>query len=476
MSFEQLDLAFNPRSIAIVGASDTPPSWGHVYLQGCTQYGYQGQIYPVNPKKNELFGLKCYSSLQDIPGSVDYVISCLAAASAPDVISDCRGKGVKMVHFIAIDFDRPTTEETLRRARALGIRILGPNCLGLYNPGAGISFGFDFPREQGRVGLFVQSGGIPNQLVRYAAARGIRFSKVFSYGNGDDTNEADLLEYLRHDPETDVIACYLEGARNGKKFFQQLQQTTPDKPVIVLKAGRSSAGAQAAASHTAALAGSLSTWNGALKQANAVAVATLEELTDMMVAFSFAPPVKGRSLAIVGGSGGRSVLSADAWGEAGFDILPVPSSIAQKIKHQFPENKYYGWIKNPVDVSDMPLPNLLGGAETALLELMGKSSQFDLLSFNIAVESPFEKDIWISLLERQVSDVLRLKEEINKPLLGVLSLPAYGAEELDNWRWRFLAQQKTRLIEARVPLFLTISEAAAATGHLASYWKRRNSL
>jgi len=444
-------------------------------MYGCTRYGYQGRVYPVNPRREELFGLKCYPSLQAIPDSVDYVICCLAAAKAPDIISACHGKGVKMVHFIAMDFDQDITGETLRRARALGIRILGPNCLGLYNPGAGISFAYDFPRESGKVGLFLQSGGIPNQLVRYAAARGIRFSKVLSYGNGDDINEAELLEYFRDDPETEVIACYLEGARDGRRFFQALRETTVSKPVIVLKAGRSTAGARAAASHTAALSGSQSTWDSALKQANAVQVTTLEELTDMMVAFSFIPPLEGRGLGMIGGSGGRSVLSADAWGEAGFDIVTVPPNVTEEIKRQFPGDDY-SWVKNPLDVSAIPLPDLLGGVETVVLQLMGGNPHVDLLAFNIAVEAPFEQEIWTSMLERQVSNALRMKGEVDKPLVMVLPLPAYGSEELDNWRWQVLSRQKTRLVTAHLPLFLSINQAATSVGRLARYWERRNSL
>ncbi|UCD85254.1 MAG: CoA-binding protein, partial [Deltaproteobacteria bacterium] len=317
---DELEHAFHPRSVAVVGASDLPFSAGYFYLRHLLDYGYRGQIYPVNPNQRQASGLKTYPRLSDVPGTVDYVICCLPASKVLDLLTQCPQKEVKVVHFFTgrlsetgYEGAAELEEKILREARKLGIRLIGPNCMGIYCPKEGLSFGYDFPAEPGSVGVVFQSGGAATEFVRYASLRGVRFSKVISYGNALDLTETDFLQYLSKDPETEVIVSYIEGVKDGKRFLSALREAASAKPVIVLKAGRGVAGTRAVASHTASLAGSLRIWEGVMNQAGAVQANTLEEGIDLAVSFCFLPPFSGRRVGIVGGGGGKSVLSADEW-------------------------------------------------------------------------------------------------------------------------------------------------------------------
>ncbi len=280
----ELEAIFQPRAIAVVGASANPESLGHDYVRCLLEYGYKGAVYPVNPELSEVLGLTVYPSLRQVPGTVDYVISCIPASGVLDLVEDCRHVGVKAVHFFTARFSETGREdaalleqELLRRTRSAGIRVIGPNCMGLYDPRQGISFRTDFPKEPGSTAFLSQSGGNAVELVHHGAQRGLRFSKVISYGNGLDLDEADFLDYFAQDSETTVIVAYIEGISDGRRFMAALRRAAAAKPVIVLKGGRTSSGTRAAASHTAALAGAQQVWRVALRQAGAMEVMRLGE-------------------------------------------------------------------------------------------------------------------------------------------------------------------------------------------------------
>jgi acyl-CoA synthetase (NDP forming) len=299
-----MEAVFHPRSVAVVGASANPDSPGHDYVRSLLDFGYRGAIYPVNPRTPEILGLRAYPSLRDIPGAVDYVICCIPAEGILDLVEECREKGAKVLQLFTGRFSETgrregarLEEELGRRARTAGLRVIGPNCMGVYYPAGGLSFRPDLPREPGAVALLSQSGNNAVELVQHAAVRGLRFGKVVSYGNAADLDESDFLAYLAGDRETEVIGAYVEGVRDppqAGRFLAALRAAAAAKPVVVLKAGRTAAGARSAVSHTAALAGSHRVWSGALRQAGAVQVDTTEEAIDMLVAFAFLRP--GRRL------------------------------------------------------------------------------------------------------------------------------------------------------------------------------------
>jgi len=482
MVTEHLDLAFHPHSIAVVGASGNPGSMGHRYVAHLISYGYRGQIYPVTPYWAEVLRLKAYPSLKDIPGAVDYVICCLPASKVPNLLAECPEKGVKVVHLFTGRFSETGREdatriemEVLRRARELGIRLIGPNCMGIYHPKEGIAFTYDFPTEPGTVGMFLQSGGAATEFIHYASLRGIRFSKVISYGNALDLNEADFLEYLCQDPETRIIASYIEGVRDGRRFLNVLSRATVSKPVIILKAGRGGAGAGAAISHTAALAGSLKTWETAIRQAGAIQAQTLEEMMDLVVSFYFLPPLLGTRVGIVGGGGGRSVLSADEWEEAGFNVVRLPPEIEEEIKKTLPE-LWWGWIRNPIDVSIFPeeahATNLTGN----MMRMMAQSPHFDLLIANITVGGPFSKTELAAIIKREVEDSIDIHEKGIKPLAVVLNTGTLGVEDFDDLRWRCLAEEKTKLLAARIPVYSSAAQAGSAILPVINYYRRREGM
>jgi len=479
---DKLDAAFHPRSIAIAGASGNPLSRGYAYTLHLLNYGYRGQIYPVTINWPEVLGFKAYPTLKDIPGTVDYVICCLPAPRVPDLLSECPEKGVKVVHLFTARFSETGSEDAaeleasiLQQARELGVRIIGPNCLGIYHPREGIAFSYEFPTEPGKVGMLSQSGGAATEFIHYASLRGIRFSKVVSYGNALDLNEADYLEYFIQDSETEVIACYIEGVKDGKKLLDTLSRASRSKPVIILKAGRGSAGARSAASHTGALAGSLGIWEVAIRQAGAIQARNLEDMGNLVVSFSFLPPILGARVGVFGGGGGTSVLSADGWEEAGFSLVPLPPEIKREIEKSVPE-LWWGWIRNPVDNSILPNQakdsNLIG----KISRMMVESPDFDLIVANISVGGPSSGPQLAVSTKREVENIIQIKRNTTKPMAVVLNTGTLGVENFDSQRWRCLAERKADLIGAQVPVYPTPEEAASAIIRLVGYYQRREAI
>lgn len=255
---EELEEIFHPRSIAVVGASNNPDSSGFLYMDYLLQGGYPGRLYPINPRGEKILGIQSYPNLDDVPGEVDYVICCIAAESVPDMLRQCGRKGVKAAQL----YTARLTETGQEKARELeqiigeeakrqGVRLIGPNCTGLFYPKERITTQYDFCMEPGSVGAACQSGGISWEFSRHAALRGVRFSKVIGYGNALDLNESDFLEYFAQDEETDLIALYIEGVREGRRFFRALRETSRIKPVIILKGGKTGAGRKRAFSSPA---------------------------------------------------------------------------------------------------------------------------------------------------------------------------------------------------------------------------------
>ncbi|HEX9976456.1 MAG TPA: CoA-binding protein, partial [Dehalococcoidales bacterium] len=244
MPTHPLEELLHPRSVAVVGASDRPGGFGYSFTRHLLDYGFRGQVYPVNPNYPQILGFKAYPNLLTIPGTVDYVISCVPAGEVLNMLAECPAKGVKLVHLYTARFSETgrrqaaeLEQEVLRQARKSGIRLIGPNCMGLYYPKEGISFAYDLPREPGFTGMASQTGGGAATFVQLAAMRGIRFSKVISYGNALDFDESDYLNYFTQDSETKIIVMYIEGVKNGPKFYDALHRAAASKPVIVTKGG-----------------------------------------------------------------------------------------------------------------------------------------------------------------------------------------------------------------------------------------------
>ena len=454
-----------------MGASANPDSPGNDYVRCLIEFGFKGAVYPINPRLDELLGLKAYARLVDVPGPVDYVISCIPAEAVLPLVDECEAKQVRTLHLFTGRFretgreeDATLEAELLAKARSAGVRVIGPNCMGLYDPAQGISFRPDLPKEPGRVALISQSGNLAVELVGRSAARGVRFSRVVSYGNALDLNEADFLEYLALDSRTAVVGAYLEGTGDGRRLLAALREVAAVKPVVVLKAGRTGAGARSALSHTAALAGAREVWAAALRQAGAVRVSAGDELIDMLVAFSRWPATAGRRVGVVGGGGGRTVQSADACEDVGLTVVPLPDQIRWALRERAP--LLWDWVGNPVDQSILAGSGV-GGVQ--ILEMMTESSEFDLLAANVGEDWLLGRPDARDRLRHVVERFLEVGRKAAKPVAFVVGPPEWPEE----WRRRAVAEAHDRLVEEGMAVFPTIERAAQALSRFARYWEQR---
>ncbi|MDD5288305.1 MAG: CoA-binding protein, partial [Dehalococcoidales bacterium] len=364
MTESGLDFLFHPKSVAFVGVSSDPSrrTPAGTYLHDYIESGFPGNLYPVGQGGGEISGLKIYKSLKDIPGSVDYVVVGIPARSISGLLDEGAAKGVKAMHLFTAGFSetgsdegRNLEQEMIAKARRLGIRILGPNCMGIYCPKTSMTFSRSFPNqkaftmESGTLGFIAQSGGNSIHCVTEAIKRKVLFSKAISYGNGTDINECDFLEYFTNDPDTSMIGAYIEGVKGGKRFIEVLKKTASKKPVIIYKAGLSEGGSRTAASHTASLSGSAEVWKSLLKQAGAVQVHSIEEIVDMALLFLKMPFPKGRNIGLVGSGGGPSVHAADECYNAGL-IMPQLNSENRRRLKQLTETDAGYILGNPTDV------------------------------------------------------------------------------------------------------------------------------
>jgi acyl-CoA synthetase (NDP forming) len=469
---------FSPSSVAIVGASLNPFAGGYQFTRFLIDHGFQGKLYLVNPTSSEILGLKVYPRLTEVPeSSVDYVISCIPAGGVLSLLEDCGKKNVKLVHLFTArlketgrDKETKLQGEILGKAKKLGIRILGPNCMGIYYPKLGLSFNHELPRESGPVGGFFQSGGGAGEFVRYAALRGVRFSKVISYGNASDIDEVELLNYFASDNETKVIASYIEGVKDGKKFAEALALAAKKKPVIILKGGRGRTGAKLALSHTASLAGSVKVWQAVLKQYGAIMVSNFQELMDQVVAFTFLPPITGRRVIVAGGGGGKSMVSADVWEEEGFELPELSVAFREKLKEKVPE--LWDWVRNPIDAS------LFQGTPVVdinLLEWLSNEDGSDILVANLTQDDPLPNDIWEKMLAANfLQSVVAIKKK-GKPVVCVIETGEIGAEEMETWKWRAIAETRRQIVNQGLAVFPSPEGAAKAIRKLVNYWAWRES-
>jgi acyl-CoA synthetase (NDP forming) len=468
----EIEAILHPRSIAVVGASANPDTPGYDYVSSLQKFGYSGRIYPVNPRAQEILGLPAFSSVRDLPEQVDYVISCIPASAVLELVDDCAAKGARALQLFTARFSETGRREgaelerrLAERARAAGVRIIGPNCMGLVYPRQGISFRADIPRQPGSVGFLSQSGNLLFELTYFGGPRGLRFSKAVSYGNGLDLSEAEFLDYFAVDEETAVVGAYIEGVRDGRRFLASLTSAAARKPVVVLKGGRTAAGGRAAVSHTAALAGQQAVWDAAVTQAGALAVDTVEELIDMLIAFAHMRPGGGRRLGGVGGGGGRTVLTADLCEELGLSVPPLPEDVERRIAEKAPD--LAGWITNPVDQSILAGSGVGG---TQVLEWMDESAGIDLLLANVGEGWALGRPNAEALLARIPERFVQVGRRTRKPFAVVLGPADYGDEKL----WRLVSGARERLVAANLALFPSVERAVRAFARFVRYWEGRS--
>jgi acyl-CoA synthetase (NDP forming) len=476
---DTLETAFHPTAIAVVGASETPVSFGYHFMRHLLDYGYPGHIYPVNPDKETILGVKAYPELSSIPETVDYVICCLPAPKVLDLLPQCRSREVKVVHLLAARLSETGRQEAkdleakiLQVARSLNIRLIGPNCMGLYYPRGGLAHSYDLPKEPGTIGCVFQSGGSSALLVRYGELRGLRFSKVISYGNALDLDESDFLYYLAHDDETKIIAAYFEGVKDGRKFLKALSDAASVKPVIAIKGGQGVAGAKAAASHTAAIAGSAAIWETVFKKAGVIPAQDLSEVVDLLVAFCFLPTITGNRVGIVSAGGGLTVMAADVCEEAGLAVPPLPNDLREELRIKAPE--IWDWLGNPIDGSAVATVST-GFPETVMeiTRMMASSPSFDFIIAEYTDDNPFQQEVWSSVAKIQTEAFINLSRDKLKPLISVVSSGVVNPNGSSHRRWNMLAEQQARLVDAHIATFSTVAEAAKAIRKFIDYCRAK---
>jgi acyl-CoA synthetase (NDP forming) len=426
------DLArlFNPSTVAVIGVAREGFSYGRGLVISLLQMGFSGTVYPINPKGGEIAGLEILKRVEDTPEPIDLAIIAVPAAAVADALAACRARGAAGAVVLSAGFSESGTPEGVELERRLadaargGIRIIGPNCFGIYRPHNGLSFppSCDLSRQPGNVAFISQSGGMAIDFATIGRWIGVRFSTMVSFGNGCDLRETELLSYFGRDPETEIITAYLEGVEDGRAFFETLREVAAAKPVLVCKGGVSDAGARAAASHTASMAGRSDLWMAALEQCNAVAVRELGELADATLAFSMLPRRVYRGLSVVGGGGGLGVRAVDLAEELGFLVPTFPPELAAAIGKLLPQPG--SGATNPVDTANPYLPPK---ALQESLELAGSYAEVDL---QVAILQLYHYGSLSKLLETALAELLPVeayvealraaRESTGKPILVVL--------------------------------------------------------
>ncbi|MFC1982708.1 CoA-binding protein [Chloroflexota bacterium] len=468
-----LDYLFQPRSIAIIGVSPdgTKLSAGREFLNSLIDIGFKGKLYPVRHGGGEVHGLKIYPNITDIPDSIDYVISAIPAQQNLQLVVDSASKGAKAMHIFSAGFSEIADVEGAKLesqlmdiARQKGVRIIGPNCMGLYCPKTGLAVSRELPKQSGAIGFISQSGGNTAYAIREGAMRGIYFSKAISYGNASDLNECDFLEYLTNDPDTTLITGYIEGVKEGTRFRETLKRATQKKPVILYKAGTTAGGVRAAASHTGSLAGSNEVWEVLLKQEGAIQVHSMEELVDMMLIFKHMSPPTGRNVALAGVGGGAIVQSADECVDEGLSIPTLPLEIRQKLDELY-TSETGGSFRNPIDMNWAK-----GDLIRKTIELVTEYEQIDLFMMQIliGIVSNIETTRVEPFLEPYIESIIGLSEELRHRTAIVLR--PVGMARF----WPVALEIKARLIEADFPVYPSARRAANAIVKLIEYYQRQS--
>jgi len=427
---------------------------------------YSVQVNPETAKDIEASGIKNYTSLLDIPEPIDLVIVSVPREAALKVLEDCVRKEVAAAHFFTAGFSETDTEEGIRLERLLtemaeraNFHLIGPNCMGIYNPKIGLGqivwpyTGFAAP-----VAFISQSGTHATTFGQQAHLQGIDINKSVSFGNGIVLDSPDYLEYFGQDPEIKVIGMYLEGVKDGKRFLKVLKEVSARKPVVIWKGGRTEAGERAIASHTGSLAVSREIWDAAVRQCGAVKVASMEELIDTLKALLYLPPVHGDRVGIAGGSGGQSVAIADVFAEAGLRVPLLTRESYDELATFL--TLIGGGYRNPIDTGNFH--NL--GQIKRVMEVLERDANVDNLVLLTGTR-------WGSMktLESEIDTLGDIREKSSKPVMAIVSFST--PEEMQS------AAETTQKFQKRgVPAFPSIERGARALRNALDYYRRQKGI
>jgi acyl-CoA synthetase (NDP forming) len=463
---------FAPHSVAVIGASNTPGSWGYGIMRHLLASAKR-KIYPVNPATPEVLGIATYGSVVDIPDSIDLAVIAVSAPRVPMVMRECVQKGVKAAVIVSGGFAETGEQggkleaEVVKIARQGGIRFIGPNTMGHANSSSQLStLAWTWEMPPGPVALISQSGNYGHRIIHRGMISGIGFSKFVCTGNEADLRLEDYLEYLAQDENTRIITAYIEGLREGRRFFQIAKETAISKPVIVIKSGATKESAKAAKSHTATLAGSDAIYAAAFRQSGVLRVEEDDELCDVVTALLYQPLPQGNRIGILTIGGGLGVVAAEACEKEGLEIAPLAPSTLKKLDAHLPPRWSHA---NPVDMAGISMaentvifPSLWAlmedenvdavllqapvGASTNRLSTMFDSEK--LKAFRQAEESS------LSLLRQRV-------RQLEKPVLMVRPAVEFATDP----------EVASLFSREEIPVYPSPRHAAKVLSHLA--WYRR---
>lgn len=444
-----LDSFFNARTVAVVGASTNPDKLGHVILANILFGGYTGRVYPINPKEKEILGSAVLSSIDEIPEKLDLVVIVVPAALVPGVLRQAAAKGAGAAIIISGGFREAgrndLEKELLEISVETGIRIIGPNCQGInYIPNK-LCASWPLITLEGSMAVISQSGTVAATIAGWAEEEGWGISTVVSLGNQIDVNETDLINALAGDDTIKSIALYLEGAKDGRKFLAASENLIANKPLIVLKSGRTAGGQRAAASHTKSLAGRDEIFDAACRQTGVVRANDIESLYDMSKALASLQVSRGNRLMVITSSGGSGILAVDNAEKHGLSVPPLPEAVVAELRHaEIPAN---ATLANPLDLT-------------------------------VATAQEFKNALWV-LMQEDLADLYLLI--FGDPIPGAAGTAAWLRDQIGSrvavaYLGGGLVEKEERVIlhQAGIPVFPTPERAVVALGSVAWLQKYKN--
>jgi acyl-CoA synthetase (NDP forming) len=464
-----LDVMMHARSIAVLGATVPRPNFPGIF-ECVRRFGFNGRLYPVNPRGQDYNGIKFYSSLSSLPEKVDLVIVSIPAPLVPEALRECVATGNRNVHIFTAGFKETGEEEGLRLqaeiekiAREGGLHVVGPNCMGFYVPASRMLTWTDASKESGPVSFVSQSGGNAQDFTHYLSSiYNIHFSKCISFGNALTLDSCDFIDYLSHDEDTKIITMYLEGVKDGSRLLRQVREISRRKPVILYKSGLTESGARAVSSHTGSMAGGEKIWKAFFRQTGAIPVDSLEEMADVTLAVHHIRAAHGRKTTVLGIGGGNGVAVADSCARAGLELPAFSPDLVSKLRNSIGIDG--SMIKNPID-SVIAFTSLPVMGET--LELLAQSGEIDNFIISMSLD-------WLTLKKEESGTYAEtvatyLVEEgqghtHGKPLIAVLR-----QYQPDPTTQKSIPLVEKILLSGGIPVYKSLSQAVSALSKLVTY-------
>lgn len=467
---EEFERIFNPRSVAIIGASENDDD----FTEPLVKSKLKDKLFLVNPNYEKVFDIRCYPSILDIEQKIDYVILAVPAPVVPQVLKECIKKGIKVAHIYSSGFSETGMKERIKLENEIKeiakgkIRLIGPNCMGIYCSESGLTFSDWAPTEEGPVGVVSQSGTFAFELLGIGSIVNMKFSKVISYGNALDLDCSDFLEYLADDSKTKVVAFYIEGTKNGKRLKSSLEKVAGQKPVVALKGGVTEHGSRAASSHTGSLAGSPEIWKGLFKQLGIIQVETFDELMDTILAFLYSPLPKGKNVSIITSSGGFSVIETDQCMKIGLKVPQFTDKTMEELRKLVPIAGTS--IKNPLDA----WPIFHSGALIGAMKVVSLDKNINSVILHVGDFSRFRRhrrdaseEIYEKFIDNLLDTCKYVRDELKKPVM--LCAGARHLVRLETEAMEHHIKAQTAFQNEGFPIYPSIQRAAKAIYNLYRY-------